>query len=226
MPNLTFKYGTMNCSKTANLLMLAYNYKSQNKKVMILKPSIDTRFGKKIICSRALKYDTNIDLIIDPDMNYIKIDSDVKCVLVDEAQFLSEININALKRISIYCPVICYGLRTDYSSKLFTGSKRLFEIADTIKEIENICVICGNKSIINSKFCLNDNGKKIVIKQGSSVIDIGAEEKYEPLCWTCWETSEEKIQVNNEYISIEEKSLNNNEYISSDKNNMFIIPQM
>jgi thymidine kinase len=112
-------------------------------------------------------------------------------ILVDEAQFLSVENVEKLRDIASHnrIPVICYGLLTDYRSKLFQGSKRLIELADSLKEITydvspslgDCCWCKTNKAIINSKF----NGAR-VIKTGSSLPDLGAEEKYRPLCWRCW----------------------------------------
>jgi thymidine kinase len=84
-----------------------------------------------------------------------------------------------------FAPVICYGLKTDYRTKLFPGSQRLLEIADSIEEIKTICVVCNKKSIINSKFQVQNN-KKIIIRDGSELPDIGAEEKYQSMCWWCW----------------------------------------
>ena len=106
-------------------------------------------------------------------------------MLVDEAQFLSEKNVEALRALTKQIPVICYGLRTDYRSRLFTGSKRLLELADVIEEIKTICVKCDRKAIINSKF-YTDNVNRIIVRDGSEEPDLGAEEKYQPMCWKCW----------------------------------------
>ena len=183
MPKLYFRYGTMNSSKTANLLMTAHNYKTLGKKVIIIKPSIDHR--SQNIHSRAIG-EIDADIILNNETILNKIDPDVCCILVDEAQFLTEINVNNLRELSQIVPVICYGLRTDYRSKLFTGSKRLMEVADTIEEIKTVCTNCINKkAIINAKFTDN-NGCKEIIYEGSSEPDFGREEKYTTLCWECW----------------------------------------
>jgi thymidine kinase len=183
MPKLYFRYGTMNAAKTANLLMVNYKYTSQNKKTLLIKPYVDTRFGHNIIKSRALTTEINADITLkhDDDLSYLKPD-DISCILVDECQFLSTKNIDDLRALTQYCPVICYGLKTDFKSHLFEGSKRLLEIADTIEEIKSICSkCCTNKSTINAKFVNNK-----IIKTGTEIIDIGAEDKYISLCWNCW----------------------------------------
>ena len=190
MPKLYFRYGTMNSSKTANLLMVAHNYRSQGKQVLLVKPLCDNRFDLQMITSRAGQQ-MPADLLISPDMTSLSISDQVVCILVDEAQFLSEINIDALRNISLNIPVICYGLRTDYLSKLFPGSKRLMEVADSIEEIKTICVVCEKKAIINAKFYIDEEeNRKKIIRDGSSRIDLGAEDKYQPMCWKCWKRYE------------------------------------
>mgnify|MGYP005650156181 FL=1 len=152
MPKLYFRYGTMNSSKTANLIMTAHNYKSLGKKVCIIKPCLDSR--TEHVNSRALG-DLEVDILVDEHTIINKLNPEISCVLVDEAQFLSERNIDNLRELTLTTPVICYGLRTDYKSKLFEGSKRLMEIADTIEEIKTVCVNCvEKKSIINAKYIL------------------------------------------------------------------------
>ena len=190
MPKLYFRYGTMNSSKTANLLMSAHNYQSQGKKIIFIKPNIDDRFGQNIISSR-IGIDVIADHVIDRDFNLIDCFDEnnyyqnVMCVFVDECQFLSANNVEQLRVISLRIPVICYGLRTDYQSNLFEGSKRLMELADSIEEIKTICVTCNKKSIINAKFHV-ENGSKKIIKSGAESIDLGSEEKYQSMCYSCW----------------------------------------
>lgn len=186
MPKLYFRYGTMNSSKTANLLIVAHNYRSLGRKVILIKPEIDTRFGSNVIVSRAISEEIKADIIVNADTSIISIPEDTQCVLVDEAQFLSEKNVEMLREISNNTPVICYGLRTDYRSKLFPGSKRLLELADTIEEIKTVCVNCDRKAVINAKFLHDDKNRKIILRDGSSEPDLGAEEKYQPMCWKCW----------------------------------------
>ena len=186
MTKLCFKYGTMNSSKTAQLLMTAHNYRSQGKKVLLIKPTCDTRFGSNMIKSRAGP-EMEADLLITPDISNIShLLTDVVCILVDEAQFLSIINIDMLRGIAMSINVICYGLRTDYMCNLFPASKRLLEIADYIEEMTSVCVACDQKALVNAKFTLDLNGDKHIIREGSCDIDLGAEEKYQAMCWSCW----------------------------------------
>jgi thymidine kinase len=175
----------MNSSKTANLLMVAHNYKEQHKKIIILKPEIDTRFGSTHITSRT-GLSQEVDIVISKNTNLSLLNlNNIICILVDEAQFLLPYHIDQLRTITEKIPVICYGLRTDYKSHLFPGSQRLMEIADTIEEIKTICVLCNKKSIINAKFNIKNNIKTI-IKSGSNKPDLGSEDKYQSMCWSCW----------------------------------------
>jgi thymidine kinase len=189
MPKLYFRYGTMGSSKTMNLLMVAYNYRQNNKKIICLKPSIDTRSGYNKISSRT-GHEIIADFVIKPDDNitniliFKMIDNKIDCVLVDECQFLSCEHINQLRILSKYSTIICYGLRTDYMTNLFIGSKRLMEISDSIEEIKTSCTLCNKKATINMKKC-----NSIVIKKGSDNPDIGGDDKYIGVCWNCWKDS-------------------------------------
>lgn len=183
MPKLYFRYGCMSSTKTANLLMTAWNYEKQNDTVWVLKPEIDNRYGDSIIKSRV-GLERKADLIIKPTTQPLEylIPKDCKIILVDEAQFLSANRIDQLRFLSAtICPVICYGLRTDYSTTLFPGSKRLMEVSDSIEEIKTICIWCDKKAIVNFK---HRNNK--IIKSGDTQIDIGMEDKYNVSCWKCW----------------------------------------
>lgn len=191
MPKLYFRYGTMNSSKTANLIMVAYNYISQQKNTIILKPSIDKRFHNTKITSRVgISIDTDYLIYKNSCINDIlkKINKkDVRCILVDEGQFLEKKHVDQLKDITKKIPVIVYGLKTDFKSNLFEGSARLLEIADSIEEIKTICsnVNCDKKAIINAKFIVNEEGNREIIYSGEQ-IDLGCEEKYCALCYNCW----------------------------------------
>ena len=181
MPKLYFRYGTMNSSKTANLLMVAHNYEMQGGKVILLKPCIDTRFGEDIVKSRA-GFSKECDFVLHEHFDVFSIDlENVRCVLVDECQFVLPKHIEQLRFITEKVPVMCYGLKSDYKTKLFPGSKRLLELADSIEEVKTICTKCNKKAIINAKF----TGSKI-IKEGSSKPDLGMEDKYQAMCWACW----------------------------------------
>ena len=197
MTKLYFRYGTMNSSKTANLLMVAHNYISQNRKVLLIKPQCDTRWGEddkthNLISSRV-GTSMKADIVLAPNVTNISAYLvDVSCVLVDEAQFLSTDNINMLRNIAMTIPVMCWGLRTDYTTKLFEGSNRLMEVADSIQEVKTICVGCERKSIVNAKFTIDPEAVvKIIVKNNDSKnqVDLGSEDKYQPMCWQCWQES-------------------------------------
>ena len=193
MTKLYFKYGTMNSSKTANLLMVAHNYIAQNRKVLLIKPQCDTRWGDDNLISSRVGTSMKADIVLAPDVTNISAFLvDVSCVLVDESQFLSTDNINMLRNIAMTIPVMCWGLRTDYTTKLFEGSKRLMEVADDIQEVKTICVGCERKSIVNAKFIIDPEAAgKIIIKNNDSKnqVDLGSEDKYQPMCWQCWQES-------------------------------------
>lgn len=181
---LYFYYGTMNSSKTSNLLMSAHNYKTQGKIILIMKPSIHV--GEYII-SRVIGK-TQIDFTVSPTEDFSSFFNKFQClsaIFIDEAQFLSKLNVESLKKLSVFLPIFCYGLKTDYKTNLFEGSKRLLEIADSIEEIKNVCCLCDKKAIINGKFIMNE-GKKLFITEGTDEPDFGAEEKYQAVCWECW----------------------------------------
>jgi len=179
MAKLYYRYGVMGSSKTANALMTMFNYQQKGYNVLLLKPSIDnrdikikSRIGLEADCITFNSNDNLLDLIKHkaPD-----------CVIIDECQFATIEQIEQLKDAteSVNIPVFCYGLRTDYMSNLFEASKRLFEIADSISEIKSIC-ICGNKAIINARYI----GDKIIYS--GNQIDIGGNDMYVGLCYSCW----------------------------------------
>ncbi|MBQ8749502.1 MAG: thymidine kinase [Clostridia bacterium] len=182
MSKLYFKYGVMGSSKSAVALMTKYNYEQKGFQILLLKPSIDTRDGDKV-CSRigiscdCFKFDKDFDLL-----EYFKLitkEQSFNGVIVDEVQFCTKQQIEQLREISNFVPVICFGLKTNFKSELFEGSKRLIEIADNISEIKTVCK-CGNKAIINAKVV---DGK--MVKDGNE-IDIGGDEKYISICYNCW----------------------------------------
>lgn len=181
LAKLYFYYGVMGAAKTLNALATNYMYTSLKDKVILAKPRIDNRDGDRLIKSRAGLSSACIyfDELLGYDEDIIKL-SDV--VLVDEAQFLSEQEVDYLVHIAddLDTPVICYGLRTDSSGHLFTGSKRLFEVADKLQEIKSICW-CGSKATHNARISLSGG----VIKTGPQ-IDIGGDEKYIGLCRKHW----------------------------------------
>lgn len=179
---LYFRHGTVGSAKTLNLLAVAHNYRSQGKRVILVKPEMDTRFGKEQIKSRA-GLEMSADILVNEETNLLDLDlENVSCVLVDEAQFLPAGIIEQLRQITLlkHIPVICYGLRTDFRSHLFEGSRRLMELADSIEEVKATCHYCNRKSIMNLKH-VNGNATT----EGPAV-QLGAEESYFPVCFSCY----------------------------------------
>ncbi|MDB5036558.1 MAG: thymidine kinase [Bacteriovoracaceae bacterium] len=183
MAKLYFRYGAMGSAKTLNLLAAAHSYRQQGKKVLILKPELDNRFGNLKVKSRS-GLEKDADILIGPDTQ-LTLDhlSHLNGILVDEAQFLTPTFIEHLQQIArdFDIPVICYGLRTDFRTQLFAGSKRLLELADEIDEIKSTCQYCNKKAIFNMKLV---DGKASL--DGPN-IQLGAEESYVPACASCYE---------------------------------------
>lgn len=182
MAKLYFRHGTVGSAKTLNLLAVAHNYRQQGKWVVLLKPKLDTRFGEQSIRSRA-GLEMTADILVDEETDLLNLKWEgVNCVLVDEAQFLSALHIEQLRKLTLIqdLPVICYGLRTDFKSHLFEGSLRLMELADSIEEVKATCHYCNRKSIMNLKHV---NGKAVT---SGPTVEMGAEEKYYPVCYSCY----------------------------------------
>lgn len=182
MAKLYFRHGTMGSAKTLNLLAVAHNYRQQGKQVLLLKPDFDTRFGKEHIKSRAgLQMEADVLVGFATDLTQLNFEG-VSCILVDEAQFFTMEHIEQLRNISLdrEIPVICYGLRTDFRTKLFPGSLRLMELADSIEEIKSTCFYCSRKSIMNLKHV---DGKASI---DGPTVQLGGEEKYLPVCYRCY----------------------------------------
>ncbi len=191
MAKLYFRYGTVGSAKTLNLLAVAHNYRQQGKKIFLMKPDLDTRFGKQQIKSRS-GLEQTADVLIHPNMSLLSMDfHGVSCLLIDEVQFLSAKTIEELRTITLDwdLPVICYGLRTDFKSQLFEGSKRLLELADSIEEVKATCHYCNRKSIMNLKHV---NG--VAVSEGPSV-ELGAEERYLPACYKCYRAELQKNKI-------------------------------
>ena len=177
MAKLYFRYGTMDSAKTLNLLAVAHNYRKQGKRVMLIKPAFDDRFGKGQIVSRS-GLQAEADLLVEPDtvLDAAQFDG-LDCVLADEAQFLSPQIIEQLRVLTLTrgVPVICYGLRTDFQTRSFPGAQRLMELADTIEEVKVTCQFCDRKAVFN----LRMDGDAAVV-HGEQIM-LG-DETYAPVC--------------------------------------------
>lgn len=183
MAKLYFMYGAMNSGKTLEILRTAHNYEENGYKVTIIKPSIDKK-GNKAITSRV-GFEREVDFLITPKESIfsILIDNPIKAILADEAQFFTEKQIEDLWKITkeLNIPVYCYGLKTDFQTKSFPGSKRLFELCDKISEVSTICR-CGEKAMFNLR-----KDKGIPTFNGDQVSIDGFDEiTYEPVCGSCY----------------------------------------
>ena len=190
MAKLYFKYGAMGSSKTANALITRFNYQERDMKVWLIKPSIDDRDGANIIRSRIgleavadiMTPNTDIFSLFEQSHN----DCDV--IITDECQFFTPEQIDQLRKIvDVHnIPVMCFGLRTDFLTHLFPGSRRLFEVADSITEIKTICS-CGSKATVNAR--IDENGN--VVTTGSQIL-IGGNDSYIAMCHKCWKKAANK----------------------------------
>ena len=177
MAKLFFRFGAMGSSKTANAIMVQYNYEERGQKALMVKPRLDTRDGDRIVASRCgLK--TPCIFIEELTGDIAK---DYNCIIVDEAQFLSKSQVELLVWIVdvLNVPVIAYGLRADFRGNLFEGSRWLLAWADSIEEIKTVCW-CGKKATFNARIC---DGK--VIKDGNQIM-LGGNESYTALCRKHW----------------------------------------
>ena len=185
MAKLYFKYGAMGSSKTAQALITKYNYEENNLNVWLIKPSADVRDGADVLKSRiglsspvhVIAPATDIyQLFVDTKKDACNVSS------VDECQFLTPEQIDQLRYIvnDFNIPVMCFGLRTDFQTKLFPGSRRLMEIADAIQEIKTICD-CGAKATVNAR--IDGNGH--IITEGAQVV-LGGNDSYIAMCHKCY----------------------------------------
>lgn len=187
MAELIFYTGPMGSSKTAHALMTNFQYTEKGKSVWLIKPEIDTREEMQYDNGKAIKTliksrvgisawadaISSADKLVPPD--------GTTTIICDEAQFLTAAQVEDLKVLADEedIQVLCYGLRTDFTSHLFEGSKRLFELASIIQEIPVICD-CGNFAVINAR--IKDGA---IVTEGDQV-DIGGDDKYRAFCYACW----------------------------------------
>lgn len=183
MAKLYFKYGSMGSSKTAQALITKYNYEENGMRVWLVKPSADCRDGAVILRSRVgLEAPAEV-IAPETDLRDVfarREKTDV--IIVDECQFMTAEQIDQLRDIvDVHnIPVLCFGLRTDFQSKLFDGSRRLFEVADTITEIKAICD-CGAKATTNARI----DAEGYVVTQGAQLL-LGGNDRYIAMCHKCW----------------------------------------
>ena len=185
MAKLYFKYGAMGSSKTAQALITKYNYEENGLKVWLIKPSADTRDGKQILRSR-IGLEAEVE-VIPPDMDILARFDETRrgscnVIIVDECQFLTERQIDELRSVvnDRNVPVMCFGLRTDFQTKLFPGSRRLMELADEIQEIKTMCD-CGAKATVNARIDASGH----IITHGAQVV-LGGNDSYIAMCHKCY----------------------------------------
>ncbi len=185
MAKLYFKYGAMGSSKTAQALITKYNYEENDMKVWLIKPSADVRDGADVLKSR-IGLQASVQTVT-PQENIYRLfsrDQNGNCdvIIVDECQFMTPEQVDQLRHIvnDFDTPVICFGLRTDFQTKLFPGSMRLMEIADKIQEIKTMCD-CGAKATVNARI----DGDGYIITEGAQVV-LGGNDSYIAMCHRCW----------------------------------------
>lgn len=183
MAKLYFKYGAMGSSKTANALITKFNYEERGMSVWLIKPSTDVRDGVSTVRSRIGLSAEAYTVTPEKDLlEEFKAHGSCDVVIADECQFLTSGQIDDLRRIvdELDVPVLCFGLRTDFLTHMFEGSRRLFEIADSITEIKTICK-CGKKAIVNAR--IDSEGR--VLTRGGQIL-IGGNDAYVAMCHSCW----------------------------------------
>lgn len=191
MAKLYFRYGAMGSSKSAQALITKFNYEEKGMRVWLLKPSVDTRSGVDIVKSR-IGLEEKAD-VVTPEMDLFEIFRQRErefydVIIADEAQFFMPSQIEQLRDIvdAYNVPVLCFGLRTDFRTKMFPGSKRLLELADSITELKTVCA-CGSKAIVNAR--LDQEGN--VVTAGEQVF-LGGNESYRAMCYKCWKKAQER----------------------------------
>jgi len=183
MAKLYFKYGAMGSSKTAQALITKYNYEEKGMSVWLLKPSADLRDGEVMLRSRiGLQSPAQVISPSDDICELFRQRERMDVIIVDECQFMPPRQIDQLREIVDFenVPVICFGLRTDFRSTLFDGSRRLFEVADTFTEIKTICD-CGAKATNTARI----DAEGYVVTEGEQLL-LGGNDRYIAMCHRCW----------------------------------------
>lgn len=192
MAKLHFKYATMNSGKSIDLIRTAYNYEENNQKIIVAKPQVDTKANEYI--SSRIGLERKVDFLIKENESIITLFKDklkdVKCIFIDEVQFLSKDQIDELFIISKFkdIPVICYGLRVNFKMEAFEGSMRLLEISDILEELVTLCE-CGKVARYVGRKVDNEfttEGKEVVIDGTNNV-------EYKALCGKCYLQKVKKI---------------------------------
>ena len=187
MAKLYFRYGAMNSGKSTALMQVAHNYEEQGMRVFILKPQVDTKGGDELVSRLGVR--RKADLLVPPEMDVFAAvqqaaaAAPLACVLCDESQFFTPQQADELFMVTVELniPVICYGLRSDFSLKGFPGSTRLLELAHTIEEMKTICT-CGRKATCN---CRKVNGR-FVFEGEQVAIDLENDVQYVSMCPQCY----------------------------------------
>ena len=198
MSKFYFKFSPMEAGKSAMLLIEAYNFEKRNINILCMKPSIDNRESIDKISSRigiekecfVIYPNYDIYAIVKKIISLNENNNKLQWILVDESQLLTSEQVEQFRAIvdDFDINVMCYGLRTDFQTHLFEGSRRLFELADDIDELKISCS-CGRKAIFNARF--NENGELVV--NGEQIL-IGGEDKYKPMCSKCYREELNKMQ--------------------------------
>ena len=181
MAKLYFRYGAMGSSKTANAIMVQYNYRERNQKVLMVKPQLENRDGARTIRSRS---GLETECVFAEELEGMDL-TGYDCVIVDEAQFLTKAQVELLVHIvdDLGIPVIAYGLRADFQGNFFEGSQWLMAWADTIEEVKTICW-CGKKAICNARVADGE-----VVREGEQIV-LGGDEQYVSLCRKHWRSGD------------------------------------
>ena len=187
MAKLYFRYGAMNSGKSTALMQVAHNYEEQGMRVLILKPQVDTKGGGVLFSRLGVR--RKADMLFPPEMDVFAAvqqaaaATPLACVLCDESQFFTPQQADELFMVTVELniPVICYGLRSDFSLKGFPGSTRLLELAHTIEEMKTICT-CGRKATCN---CRKVNGE-FVFEGEQVAIDLQNDVQYVSMCPQCY----------------------------------------
>lgn len=199
MSKLYFRYGAMNSGKSTALLQVAYNYEERSQSVLLAKPQIDAKGGNTVVSRLGMS--RPVDFMVSPEDNLRAVFThhrglklaetgiDVACLLLDESQFFTREQIDQALEIAVLdgTPVLAYGIRTDFLTKSFPGSLRLFELAHSIEELKTVCR-CGRKAIFNSRM---DDGRFVF--EGNQIALDGIDTSYESLCAGCYLRERDRV---------------------------------